>query len=559
MARPPKSRYAPGCGVVVVGDDHPPTSKRQPRVILVLVALVAGVAAGYLLGVPKGDPRPVPTGELRATTVLPASVPPEASLVQELAAAFAAGDSERLVVLLDDDPTVLQWPGSFETQGTFEGSIQEVGAFYIALDFRLTLSDCRLKRLRSRDAGLYDGMVTCAFWATDRLAELLGGEPERGWMDFGVRNGAIRGAVVRETEEKPETAQRAFRNWMETYRPHENAHWLGDRGRHILYGEDTAHALLRLADEYLAWVALPDSDLSPLRPAAGDTSPSYRAGHTMDYDAAAERVLLFGGFPYDLWAYDHDTRSWSQLVEKAPPAKVPAAVFDVQSDLLVVVGSDWETETTNVLTYDLTAGIWEMKGNGPMYRDSWWSEGWLRAVYDADSDRVVAATNWGRFWAYDADEDRWTERLDPWSGWPPVSLEGLAEERPPCVGWLSERPMAYDSGSDLVVLAGRGDLCVYDVDTDTLTIRRTGDAPQQVSAIGYDVDSDRIVILGDRATWSYHTPSGLLERIGPVDDGLLWRNAAMAYHRGADRMVVFDGGSTWIYDLDTNSWTALQP
>lgn len=290
-------------------------------------------------------------------------------------------------------------------------------------------------------------------------------------------------------------------------------------------------------------------------PLSDDAGPGGQVGHLMAFDPAGSRVLLLEAErPRDLWAFDLASGRWTLLAEGEASGSVPAMSYDTESRLLVVVGSDWVAETTTVRAYDPTTGAWEVKGGAPMYRDSWWSEGWMETAYDAGSDLIVAATDWGPLWTYDVDADRWNAALDPWSNAPPGLLEGLPASPPACLGWVTERPMAYDAGSDRIVVAGRGDLCLYDTDAGTMTVRRAGNGPRQVSAVAYDEGADRTVVIGDGATWTYHTGSDELQRRGPVPEGLRWRNAAMAYDGAAGRMVLYDGGATWILDPDTGAW-----
>ncbi len=555
MTAPDRGRAEPeGARFRISADDHPAREARPRRWTLVGMLALGGLLAGVLTL--WSNPEPITDGAAGSAM---SSLATGAAVAQDLVAAFSDGDRARVAQLVHDDPVALQWPDLFATPGTFEGTDEAWLGFFTALESWVTLADCVPIVRWGRSAELYDGMVTCTFRAGSRLMELLGAPPQQGWMDFGLRDGRVRAVLVWLLGSESELTQRHFRDWLERHRPHQYTHWLGGGTREPLYGGEAAAALLDLAEEYLVWAERPDAEPA-MRPGGG-TTPHYQVGHLMDYETAGGRVVLAGATdPQDLWAFDHSTRSWTRLVAAAPLSAQPALAYDSQSELLVVVGSDRETHTTTVRSYDPITGSWQDKGAAPFYYDSWWSQVWLRTAYDAGSDRVVAVADWGGFWAYDVDLDRWTEQLDPWSQWPPASLEGLLEKRrPPCLGWLPERPVAYDAASDLLVIAGRGDLCVYDLDTDTLTIRMAGDAPREVSAAAFDAGSDRVVLLGDGAIWAYHTPSGLLQRVGPVAEGVLWRCAAMAYDPSVDRMVVFDGGVTWDYDLDGDAWRRLGP
>lgn len=295
-------------------------------------------------------------------------------------------------------------------------------------------------------------------------------------------------------------------------------------------------------------------------PPLEDASPGFQAGHLMAFDPVSSRTLLLTvGHPRDLWAFDAAELRWELATAGSGAGSVPAMAYDVESHLLVVVGSDWVDEATTVRVFDPATDTWSDRAEAPEYRDDWWSKGWLQGAYDAGSDRFVLATDWGAFWSYDVDADHWSEGLNPWTGAPSVLLRELHAEPPPCLGWNRERPMAYDAGSDRIVVAGRGDLCLYDTDDGTLTVRRSGDAPRWVAALTYHGRARVVVILGDGWVWTYDVTSDRLQRVGSVAAGLRWGEAAMAYDDEAASIVAYDGSTTWLYDLDGDTWTRVQP
>jgi N-acetylneuraminic acid mutarotase len=121
--------------------------------------------------------------------------------------------------------------------------------------------------------------------------------------------------------------------------------------------------------------------LSPL-----GTLPAKRMGHSLVYDPASHRVILFGGFGgpsattgadlNDTWAYDPAANTWTQLT---PAGNLPAArqgqamVLDPRSgDLILYGGSDGVAELDDTWSYDPNANSWtelEPLGGAPAGRE----------------------------------------------------------------------------------------------------------------------------------------------------------------------------------------------
>jgi hypothetical protein len=78
----------------------------------------------------------------------------------------------------------------------------------------------------------------------------------------------------------------------------------------------------------------------------GDIGPSPRYGHAMAYEAARQRVVLFGGSsfvrPRDLYfddTWEWDGTEWTQIADTGPSEREwPAMVFDSSSERLVLFG-----------------------------------------------------------------------------------------------------------------------------------------------------------------------------------------------------------------------------
>ena len=78
------------------------------------------------------------------------------------------------------------------------------------------------------------------------------------------------------------------------------------------------------------------------------TRPEQRVYHTMTYDSAIDRVVLFGGWSYDsgipidnkVWVYDLNKNSWEtiQVEEKLTPVRKHAMAYDAEANLIVIYG-----------------------------------------------------------------------------------------------------------------------------------------------------------------------------------------------------------------------------
>jgi len=97
-------------------------------------------------------------------------------------------------------------------------------------------------------------------------------------------------------------------------------------------------------------------------------------------------------------------------------------------------------------------------------------------------------------------------------------------------------------------------------------------SPRRAHAMAYDTESNRIVLYGgildsssSDVQWSYDLETNTWTNLDPnsFPHGLWW--PAMAYDVESDRIILFGGygvtyeDETWAYDLDTNSWTNMDP
>lgn len=126
-----------------------------------------------------------------------------------------------------------------------------------------------------------------------------------------------------------------------------------------------------------------------------DTGPSVRATHAMAYDADRKRVVLFGGqtvypsttFLNDTWEWDGAT--WIQVADTGPTPRVEAAMVAGKTGL-VLFGGQIISNTRLGDTWEWDGEVWTNRQDmGPPERSS------HAMAYDVDRDRVVLFGGWG--------------------------------------------------------------------------------------------------------------------------------------------------------------------
>lgn len=320
------------------------------------------------------------------------------------------------------------------------------------------------------------------------------------------------------------------------------------------------------------------------------TSPVAR-GYAMMADLPGKPgvVLLGGKLPSiprwpdlpEMWTYAPGP-GWQQLMPPALPVLPDygtgvigtAFAFDTGSGKGVFVDS-----LGNAWTYDSRSNAWEAQSrtHGPTALLG------VTMVYDARSDRMIVfggldiggcedltgpGCNFSynkETWAYDLDSNTW-EQMDP-------------EQSPSPRNYYQ---MAYDEGSDRVVLFGGGrdvgafgDTWAYDYETDTWTEMSPSESPpaRTYGWMVYDPGSDRTILYGgsedqDTATfgdtWAYDVDRNEWTRLA-VDGPSARAWHAMSYDDRTGTVVLFGGGTsrddftaeTWILDLRAETWSQV--
>jgi hypothetical protein len=261
-------------------------------------------------------------------------------------------------------------------------------------------------------------------------------------------------------------------------------------------GQSTASDRTTTTEAPVAW-----TDLNP----AGEV-PTARSEPAMVYDSSAGRMILFGGMNDvdesgfgDTWAYDPATNTWANL---NPAGEVPSArsghsmVYDPASGKMILFGGRNEDAGVNdTWAYDPSANTWTEltpSGASPSARIN------HQMVYDSTQGKVILFGGWWdapgvRFanpWAYDPAANTWTELA-------PVGASPSAR---------SGTGMVYDSVTGKVILFGGWDgesFCAdtwsYDPTANTwVELTPTGDVPaaRGYPAMVYDPGTGRVVLFG---------------------------------------------------------------
>ena len=189
-----------------------------------------------------------------------------------------------------------------------------------------------------------------------------------------------------------------------------------------------------------AAVAVPSEAVAASSSQVRSAVPAARAGHALVYDAAAQRILLFGGFAgstfhQDIWQLM--AGQWTQLATEVPfaPRSWQTVVFDPIRQNYVMFGGKTDARVPFGDTWVWDSHRWvEFAGDGPPARSH------HTGVFD-ERRRVVVVFGGeanGRFF-----DDTWE-----WNGqaWRDVAAAGP----PPRAAHMS----AYDHRRQMVIVAG---------------------------------------------------------------------------------------------------------
>lgn len=146
-------------------------------------------------------------------------------------------------------------------------------------------------------------------------------------------------------------------------------------------------------------------------------SPPWRSSHTMVYDPVRHKLLMFGGNDFkrafnDLWEYDYDQNSWTELSPANPPEsrQLHGMVYIPDRDVVIVFGgrrSNGGAAFADTWEFNCKTRTWTKLNpqNNPPVSDH------VNITYDTSERKMILFTS-PEIWAYDFDTADWTN-LEP--------------------------------------------------------------------------------------------------------------------------------------------------
>ena len=321
---------------------------------------------------------------------------------------------------------------------------------------------------------------------------------------------------------------------------------------------------LRLTESHNLWTKL----------AQEGTRPPARLGHSMVYDSSNGLVVVFGGTGdnvafNDTWTYDPSANTWTA---RNPSGTLPAArynhtmAYDPATDRVIMFGGAFtpsgspgstDTVLSDTWAYNPAINAWtnlDPAGTLPSPRAQ------QSMVYDPSSGRVIMFGGYSTdpdgnngvdvndTWAYDPTKNTWTN-LQP-SGTLPSPRE--------------QQSMVYDSSSRVVIMFGGrsgmggsfdfNDTWAYDPATNTWTeLSPSGTLPSArvAPSMAYDSSAGRLIMFGGAAgssifddTWAYDSRRNSWTELSTSGTGPFARvSSSMVYDPSTNRTIMFGGGS----------------
>jgi uncharacterized protein (TIGR03437 family) len=297
---------------------------------------------------------------------------------------------------------------------------------------------------------------------------------------------------------------------------------------------------------------------SLLPPGEGDR-PSERIDGVIVYDPQDRQILLFGGQDFtgarnDLWSYSIPSRRWTALNPAAgSPKPAPrfghTVVFDSARRRLVVFGGQAAGFFSDVWAYEISANAWRQLSRddaGPSRRYG------HSVIYEPGRDRMIIShgfTNSGRFddtWSFDLNGNTW-RNISPSSGRPlRRCLHHAVHDS------INGEMLLYAGCSSGSGPCPQADLWSFDLATHRWTERTprdTNPSGREHYGVAFDAGRGRMVVFGGTGnggftndTWAYDPATRRWSAVA-IEGGL---PSARFRHQGAAGVGVlfFFGGST---------------
>ncbi|MHA2303524.1 MAG: Kelch repeat-containing protein, partial [Candidatus Thorarchaeota archaeon] len=282
-----------------------------------------------------------------------------------------------------------------------------------------------------------------------------------------------------------------------------------------------------------------------------------------------------------------NTNTWTEVVTDGPNI-LGDLEYDSESDRVVFWGGAVDivenVYVSETWTFDDNSGTWEQMSPDPTPPGRTRGE----ITYDSESDRIILfggsldsgydpADIMNDCWAYDLNTNLWNNVAWDWQEMTPVDSPDAA----------MHAAMTYDSESDLVVMfscatdeAIINETWTYDYNSNTWTNMSPAVAPSRRVGTGlvYDEESDLIVLFGGQYgttqygdTWIYDVNTNTWTNMSPAvaPENRAW--PGMVYDSKSDLIILFGGfnyssaldyyeyDDTWTYDVNSNTWTEMSP
>ena len=302
-----------------------------------------------------------------------------------------------------------------------------------------------------------------------------------------------------------------------------------------------------------------------------ENPPQARYGHGLVYDSAHQKVIMFGGWDFfgnrlnDTWAYDYGTNTWTNLNPANPPsgrAGHTLAYDSAHQKVIMFGGFDVYGHTLNdTWAYDYGTNTWtNLNPSNPP-----WPRCGHAMVYCPGINKVIMfGGNCGEWlkdtWAYDYGTNTWTN-LNPAN--PPPGL--------------AEHEMVYDSARKKVIMFGgngHGETWAYDYENNIWQGLKINPSPPGTHgyAMTYIQASDQILLFGgwgegsvldNNKVWAltFRPSTSYWQNQLPGIIPFSRESHAMVYDSAHQKVIMFGGwySDTWAYDYGTNTWANLNP
>jgi len=299
--------------------------------------------------------------------------------------------------------------------------------------------------------------------------------------------------------------------------------------------------------------------------------PEARFNHAMVYDQISGQIILFGGskdldnYLDDTWSYNILNNVWTERYPSQRPYSRGghSLVIDpIFGFVILFGGEDTKGCLDDIWFYDVPNGDWNNLG----LANSLAPRSEHSMVYDSARGQIILFGGRGRdgllndTWSFDVKLKKWTE-LNPSN--PPSPRFGHA--------------MVYDSSRDRIIMFGgaNNDRCLddtwsYDPITNSWTELNPSNPPPRPLVFGmvYDPNHDQVVLFTEDKIWSYHPATNSWTSLNPSSSPPARIHPGIALDSARSLVILFGGSElygnhclndTWAYDLESNTWTNLNP